>query len=389
MTREEVRAVALLASILSLRMLGIFMVLPIFSVYALRYPGASHGLVGLAFGIYALVQSIFQIPFGWASDRWGRKPLLLLGLSLFIAGSMVAGFARTITGLILGRALQGGGAISSVSMATLGDLTRDHVRARAFMVAGIAIGSSFVLGAILGPLLAGWLHLSGLFFVLAALGAVAFLLVWRVLPEPSTSSQHKPTQKVNWSMRPILPILWAAFVLAVLLNMFFYLYPLLWEHLGWERGGLWKIYLAAFLPSLLAFPMVRKAEQTRRVRIPMEIGWLGMLAAFLLLWQRSSIFGLLLASGMLFLFGYTLFQPFLPAFLTQHAPPEVRGRATGFYNLSGFLGSSLGGILAGVLSGLNLHTPLWISLGLLLIWRLAGFPHPPSHAFLEEPPHAP
>jgi len=388
MTREEVRAVALLASILSLRMLGIFMVLPIFSVYALQYPGASHGLVGLAFGIYALVQSLFQIPFGWASDRWGRKPLLLLGLLLFVIGSVVAGAARNIGGLILGRALQGGGAISSVSMATLGDLTRDRVRARAFMVAGIAIGSSFILGAILGPLVAGWVQLSGLFYVLACLGGLAFLLVWWVLPEPHRVSRG-PTRKISWSMRPILPILWAAFVLAVLLNMFFYLYPLLWEHLGWDKGALWKVYLAAFLPSLLAFPLVRRAEQTRRVRIPLELGWFGMLLAFLLLWQRAGVFALLLSAGMLFLFGYTLFQPFLPAFLTQHAPPEVRGRATGFYNLSGFLGSSLGGILAGVFSGMSLSTPLWISLGLLVIWRLAGFPEPPPVPFLEEPPHAP
>ena len=154
----------------ALRLLGIFFMLPIFSAYAVRYPGASIGLAGIAFGIYALTQCIFQIPLGWASDRWGRKPVLVIGLALFGLGSIGCGLAQNIFQLIIARMIQGTGAVGSVALAALADLTRPTVRTQAFTITGIAIGSAFMIGILGGPLLAASIGLSGLFYVLAALG---------------------------------------------------------------------------------------------------------------------------------------------------------------------------------------------------------------------------
>ena len=150
-TRDEIAPIILVSLISALRLLGIFLMLPIFSVYAVRYPGASAALAGVAFGVYALVQSVLQIPLGWASDRWGRKPVLVGGLALFVAGSIGCALATDIYGLILARALQGTGAVGSVAFAALADLTRPSVRAQAYTITGIAVGVSFMIGLLAGP----------------------------------------------------------------------------------------------------------------------------------------------------------------------------------------------------------------------------------------------
>ena len=168
-TREEIAPVVTVSLISALRLLGIFLMLPIFSAYAVRYPGASPALAGVAFGIYALVQCFFQIPLGWASDRWGRKPVLLVGLLLFTVGSVGCAWAHDIYGLILARALQGTGAVGAVAFAVLADLTRPSVRAQAYTITGIAIGASFMIGLLAGPFLAANIGLNGLFYLLAAL----------------------------------------------------------------------------------------------------------------------------------------------------------------------------------------------------------------------------
>ena len=175
-TRSEIAPIIVVSLISALRLLGIFLMLPIFSVYAVQYPGANAALAGVAFGIYALTQSVLQIPLGWASDRWGRRPVLVIGLALFALASVGCGLAQNIYQLILARALQGVGAVGSVALAALADFTRPTVRTQAFTITGIAIGSSFILGILGGPLLAASLGLSGLFYVLAALGFLAMAL---------------------------------------------------------------------------------------------------------------------------------------------------------------------------------------------------------------------
>ena len=168
--------------------------LPIFSAYAVRYPGASPALAGVAFGIYALMQCFFQIPLGWASDRWGRKPVLLVGLLLFTLGSVGCAWAHDIYGLILARALQGTGAVGAVAFAVLADLTRPSVRAQAYTITGIAIGASFMIGLLAGPFLAAQIGLNGLFYLLAGLGFLSMVLTATSFP-PGAARAPAPKRR--------------------------------------------------------------------------------------------------------------------------------------------------------------------------------------------------
>jgi MFS family permease len=276
-TREEIAPVIVVSLISALRLLGIFLMLPIFSAYAVRYPGSSPGLAGVAFGIYALIQCFFQIPLGWASDRWGRKPVLIFGLALFGLGSVACALATDIYGLILARALQGTGAVGSVAFAALADLTRPSVRTQAYTITGIAIGASFMIGLLAGPFLAAQIGLGGLFYVLGFLGFLSLILAALSFPTERRSAQTEPPLP----LKPILlhehlrPIFVATFVLSFALNLFFFTYPLSWTEIGLEKAQLWKVYLIIFLPSvLLVFPYMRRAEKEGRFHRPILLGWL-------------------------------------------------------------------------------------------------------------------
>src|SRR4029077_2364482 len=190
-TRAEIGPVIVVSLISALRLLGIFFMLPIFSVYAVAFAGGGPGLWGVAFRIYALTQCIFQIPLGWASDRWGRRPVLIIGLALFGLGSIGCGLAQNISQLIIARMIQGTGAVGSVALAALADLTRPTVRTQAFTITGIAIGSGFMIGILGGPLLAASIGLNGLFYVLAALGFLAMILAATSFPQKRQSEQQE------------------------------------------------------------------------------------------------------------------------------------------------------------------------------------------------------
>lgn len=379
-TRAEIGPVVVVSLISALRLLGVFFMLPIFSVYAIRYPGSSIGLTGIAFGIYALTQCIFQIPLGWASDRWGRKPVLVIGLALFGLGSIGCGLAQTISQLIIARVIQGTGAVGSVALATLADLTRPTVRTQAFTVIGIAVGSSFMIGTLGGPLLAASIGLSGLFYVLAALGFLAMILAAIWFPTQRQSSEQEPPM----ALKPILlhgelrPIFIAVFVLSFVLNLFFFTYPLSWTALGLDKTDLWKVYLVIFLPSVLfVFPYMRRAEKRGRFRLPIVIGWFTVTLGYGLYFIGAQYDFMLYLSGAAFFFGYSLYQPMLPAFLTQRIPQGGRGTASGLYTSFGFIGSSLGGMLGGGLLHLSPSLPEFVGVLLLVIWYFLGLPTRP------------
>lgn len=370
-TRAEIGPVIVVSLICALRLLGIFLILPVFSVYAVHYPEASLAMAGVAFGAYALTQSILQIPLGWASDRWGRKPILLIGLALFGVGSIGCGLAQNIFQLIIARVIQGTGAIGSVALAALADLTRPAVRTQAFTVTGIAIGSAFMIGILGGPLLAASIGLSGLFYILAALAFSAMVLAAISFPKKNRSVDKQPAM----DFKPILmhgelrPIFIAAFVLSFTLNLFFFTYPLSWADIGLDRAELWKVYLIIFLPSaLLVFPYMRRAERLGRFRMPIMIGWLTAMTGYAvyLIGAQSDL--LLYVSGAAFFFGYSLFQPLLPTFLTKRIPQAGRGTATGVYTFFSFIGSSLGGMLGGVLIHIYPSLPEFLGVMLLVLW---------------------
>lgn len=393
-SRSEITPVIVVSLISALRLLGIFLMLPIFSAYAVRYPGATMTLTGVAFGIYALSQCIFQIPLGWASDRWGRRPVLVLGLALFALGSLGCGLAKDIHTLIAARILQGSGAVGSVALAALADFTRPTVRTQAFTITGIAIGSSFMIGILGGPLLAAHIGLDGLFYVLAALAFVAMILTATSFPRAKELAEHEEPM----ALKPILlegslrPIYIATFVLSFALNLFFFTYPLSWTAIGLEKAQLWKVYLIIFLPSILfVFPYMRQAEKRARFRMPILIGWLMATAGYAVYFFGArynflpNLFGvhdnfLLYLSGAAFFFGYSLYQPLLPTFLTQRVPPGGRGTATGVYTFFGFIGSSIGGMLGGALVHISPSLPELVGVLLLALWYFLGLPSPPDSA---------
>ncbi len=370
--------------IIALRLLGIFLLLPIFSVYAMKYPGATLPLVGIAFGIYALAQCVLQIPFGWASDRFGRMPVLMVGLLLFSLGSLICGFAGNITQLIIARVFQGSGAVSAVAMATLGDLTRPHVRAQAFTVAGIAVGVAFTIGLLGGPFLAARFGFNALFYLLAVLSFLAVLVTGFFLPQIKIERMESLAQRglrLGGLMNgfKIRRLYLAALILSFVLNLFFFIYPLDWVHFGLNQSQLWRVYLVIFLPSLLfVFPYVRRAEKQGRLWLPVLGGWAFIILSFFVPLVGGSQKWILYMMGAVFFLGYTLFQALLPTFLTQQVPSEKRGAATGIYNLAGFLGSSLGGMITGFLYHSSRVFPLILGLVLLVLWVFIGLPRPPD-----------
>lgn len=381
LTPQEYQAVLITSLIIAVRLLGIFLILPIFSSYAIKYPGATLTLAGIAFGIYALAQSFLQIPFGWASDRFGRKPILLIGLFLLALGSIICGIADSINQLILARFLQGSGAVSAVAMAALGDLTRPQVRAQAFTISGIAIGIAFIFGLLSGPFLAAHLGFSSLFYILAGLSVLAMLLTGLFFPKIITENPKRDESEFVKliSYVEIRRLYFATFIVSFALNMFFFTYPLSLSQLGLNQGELWKVYLIILFPSaLFVFPYVRRAEKKGKLKLPTVAAWVFLVMSFF----AYIVFGIqkwmLYATGITFFLGHTLFQSLLPAFLTQRVTPENRGSATGFYTLSGFVGSAAGGMLAGVFYAYDYKLPLVVSLLFLVVWGIIGLPSPPD-----------
>ena len=380
-TRDEIVPVIVVSLISALRLLGIFLMLPIFSAYAVRYPGASTALAGVAFGIYALTQCVFQIPLGWASDRWGRKPILVIGLALFCVGSIGCAWADDIYSLILARALQGSGAVGSVAFAALADLTRPNVRTQAYTITGIAIGTSFMIGLLAGPFLAAHIGLSGLFYLLAALGFLSMVLAATSFP----TQQRESEADSPIALGPILgreqlrPIFVATFILSFALNLFFFTYPLSWTAIGLEKIDLWKVYLIIFLPSvLIVFPYMRRAEKLGRFHMPLRIGWLTATVGYAVYLFGAQNDLLLYVSGAAFFFGYSVYQPLLPAFLSQRVPTSGRGTASGIYNSFGFIGSALGGMLGGALIHISPSFPEFLGVAILVTWFFLGLPVPPE-----------
>ncbi len=380
-SREELRAVISVSSILAIRLLGIFLILPVFSVYTVNYPGATVASAGVAFGIYALTQSLLQIPFGWASDKIGRKPMILIGLGLFTIGSIVCGLSNSIDQLIFARAIQGGGAVGAVAIASLGDLSRPSMRTQVFSITGIAIGMAFLIAIISGPILAAEFGFKNLFFILAGLGVIAMLATIFLFPSIKTNNKRQRLKEILNLLTDIeLRRLYiSGLVVSLTVNLFVFIYQLTWTASGVTKQELWKVYIIVLIPSaLLVFPYVRHSERKGSMGLPTKTAWVLTLVSFVLyIWTDDSKF-LLYTVGITFFLGHTLFQSLIPAFLTQRVPQENRGTSTGFYSLSSFLGASIGGMLAGYLYHLNPIYPVICALVFVILWLLTGLPTPPN-----------
>ena len=354
MTPLEVRSSVSLALIFALRMLGLFLVLPVFALEARKYPGGDDAaLVGLAMGIYGLTQGVLQIPFGVASDRFGRKPVMVAGLLIFAAGSALAGWAPTLPWLVAGRALQGAGAISAAVTALLADQTRDGVRTKAMAMVGASIGVMFAVSLVLSPLLNAWVGLHGLFLITMtlALGGIAVVLWW-VPPEPALHVDAARGGVLQVLRHPgLLRLDFGVFVLhAVQLSMWVAL-PAMLVQAGLERDHHWWVYLPAvfgsfFMMGATLFPL-EKRGYLRAVFLS-AIGVIALVQLGLL-WASGAQPGLGALGALLFLFfcGFNVLEASQPSLASRLAPAASRGAAMGVYNTLQSLGFFAGGALGG------------------------------------------
>src|SRR5690606_26063030 len=349
LVRTEIRVTGALASIFALRMFGLFMILPVFAVFGAALPGATPFLIGLAVGAYGLMQALLQLPFGMLSDRFGRKPLILAGLLLFAGGGVVAALADSIHGVILGRAVQGAGAVAAVIMALVADVVSEQHRTRAMAAVGMSVGGAFVLALVLGPLLAAWLGLSGLFWLssLLAVGGLLVALVW--VPNPAVRVREAQLPLGPRLLRilkdPLLLRLNSGiFVLHAVLTACFVVVPgLLSERLGLPLARHSLLYLIVFLASFVAMVPLIIASERRGLRPVMALAVLLVGVALVLLGLAGARLWWFGVALFVFFSGFNLLEALLPSLVGRAAPVGTRGTALGIYSSSQFLGVFVGG----------------------------------------------
>lgn len=350
MISKEYTAVFSLALVMAVRMLGLFMILPVFSMHAGEFAHADAQLIGLALGVYGLTQALLQMPFGLLSDRIGRKPVMIVGLGIFIIGSVCAALAHSIYGLIIGRALQGGGAIGSTVLAMVADVTRDENRSKAMGVMGLAIGGSFAVAMMIGPLLNAWVGLAGIFWVTAGLAVIAELIVWRVIPtlpilvspEPQQIKagliqvlKNKDLLRLDASIFTLHAILTAVFIaIPIILTRIIHLSPS-------QQTGFYLVVL--ILAFVLMLPAVIIAEKKRRMKM-VFLGAIGLLlGSQLLLWHYHQHLPAIAVLLLLFFTAFSLLEAVLPSWVSKVTPLQYKGTAMGCYSTAQFFGIFVGG----------------------------------------------
>ncbi|MCB2262011.1 MAG: MFS transporter [Candidatus Thiosymbion ectosymbiont of Robbea hypermnestra] len=382
MTGPERRAAAGLAGIFGLRMLGLFLILPVFALYAPGVAGATPLSIGIAVGAYGLTQALLQIPFGMLSDRIGRKPVIFGGLVLFALGSLVAALAQDIEGIIVGRVLQGSGAIAAAVMALAADLTREEVRTRAMAGIGMSIGVAFVLALVAGPALGHWIGLTGMFHLTAVLGLGGILLLLLVVPTPEHSSVHRDAEPVASQLgrvlkaRELLRLDFGVLILHMLMTSLFLVIPWSLKNQGLEAAHHWRLYLPVLLLSMVAMvPFIIQAEGKGR----MKSVFLGSVSALTLVLAGLYLLdaGLPLLAFLLVLFftAFNLLEASLPSLIAKLAPADAKGTAMGVFATSQFAGAFCGGLLGGwVHQNYGLDAVFLFCAAMAAVWLLAAWP---------------
>jgi predicted MFS family arabinose efflux permease len=380
MNALERRSTFALSSIFALRMLGLFMIIPVFSVAGQSYQHATPALIGLAVGVYGLTQAILQIPFSLLADRFSRKPLVVLGLLLFALGGAIAGLSDTIYGVIIGRAIAGAGAVSAVVMALLADVTREEQRTKAMATMGMSIGLSFVVAFSLGPWLTSVVGISGLFFVTTIMGLAAIFMLLLV---PKVTRHHKNFQqgyltqlKQVIQMGDLNRLHVSVFALHLLLTaMFIYLPSQLIEYAKIPLAQHGWVYLPLLILSLFfAFPSIIIAEKYRKMRGIFLSAIAGIIGGLLILiFGYESKYILLTGVGIFFI-AFNVMEALLPSWLSKAAPIQSKATAMGVNASGQFLGAFFGGTLGGQLLMLQNTALGWSVLaGIAILWLLVSF----------------
>jgi MFS family permease len=354
----------------------------------MKLSGASETLIGIAIGIYGLAQAVFQIPFGLLSDRVGRKPLIVFGLVIFCIGSIVAASTESIWGVIIGRALQGSGAIAAAVMALLSDLTREQNRTKAMAFIGISFGITFAIAMVLGPIITHAWGLHALFWAIAGLTILGIIITVAVVPSPATHILNRESSMVKGSFGKVLSnakllkLNFGIMCLHVLLMSSFVVLPQVMEHAGFPPSEHWRVYLVTMLTSFVAvIPVIIYAEKKRH----MKQVFMGCVAVLLLaeivLWSAGLHLWAVIAGIQLFFLAFNVMEAILPSLISKESPAGYKGTAMGLYSTSQFIGVAIGGSLGGYVYGhAGAGAVFLVCAGIAVVWLLVS-------STMTEPPY--
>jgi MFS family permease len=378
MTPKEIRASMSLASIFALRMLGLFLILPVFSVHAKTLPGGGNTtLVGLALGIYGLTQSFGQIPFGAASDKYGRKRIIIIGLILFAAGSFIAAVATDIIWIIVGRAVQGAGAISAAVTACIADTTREEHRTKAMAMVGGSIGLTFAGSLVAAPLLYSLIGMAGIFLLIGGLSLLAILVVLFVVPDASPLTPQRVSFSKVLSNGELMRLNYGVFALHVTQMAMFVVVPTaLVEYAGLPLSAHWKVYLPVVLASfVLMLPPVFVGEKRGKMKqvfiFAIALLFAVQIGMWIVLSQPAKQWYMLVALLLVFFIAFNILEASQPSLVSRIAPAAARGAALGVYNTLQALGLFCGGAVGGWLTQHAGASSVFIlGAGLTVVWLI-------------------
>ncbi len=388
MTKAERRASTGLASIYGLRMLGLFIILPVFALYAEHLPGGeSHLLMGIALGAYGLTQAILQIPAGWMSDRYGRKPVIYISLILFAIGSFIAAYAPNIYWVIVGRVVQGAGALNAAVMALTADLTREEHRTKAMAMIGITIGITFSISMILSPLLNSAIGVPGIFAMTGVLALLAMGVVKWVIPDPEITRFHSDSGASSKRFGEVLRnkdlqrLNFGIFSLHAILMSVFMQVPFVLERDGLALSQHWQIYLPVMVIAffLMVPPIIIAEKKAKMKQIFMLAVFLAMCAQALLMFAQASLWGVA-AALLVFFTAFNVLEATLPSLISKIAPLAAKGTAMGVYSSVQFLGAFSGAAVGGALMQYVGHDSVFMfAIALLFLWLIvASGMNPPA-----------
>lgn len=375
LSKRELNTAFALSSVVGLRMFGLFLIMPVFTAYAIHLPGATPLLVGLAIGIYGFAQALLQVPVGLLSDRIGRHLTITIGLLVFVIGSVVAAMAHGIVGIIVGRVLQGMGAVSGASQALAADHSRDDNRSKVMGIIGVSIGLAFVLAIILSAPLAEISGLSGLFGLTALLAVAAIGLLWMLVPRPARRTAPAAARSgavLRMLVKPQLMVLnVSVFMMHTMLTAAFVALPLmLMRDTGFALDRQWELYLPVMLISAVVMGGVLR--RVTSVSGSMHLILICALGLGLALYGFSTAYHghlILWLAAIVFFSAFNLLEASLPSLVSRLAPPHMRGAALGAYATSQFLGAGVGGVLGGVmLQHMGISAVFAAAAALIILW---------------------